>query len=257
MSRIFFFVFLQLVKAIMNLIIDIGNTAAKIVAFQEEEPKYEMVTSNETLEGLADFLQQHPCEKGIVSSVIQLSEVVEQVLCALSIPLLRLNYTTPLPIQNQYRTPQTLGSDRLAAVVGAVNRCPGRELLIIDAGTCITYEFVDATGCYQGGNIAPGVWMRLHVLHDRTSKLPLISPEGDCPCMGYDTESAIRSGVMRGIRFEIEGYIRQFREKYPRLLVFLTGGDGFDFDSRIKSIIFADKYLVPRGLNCILEYNDK
>ena len=128
-------------------------------------------------------------------------------------------------------------------------------MLIIDAGTCITYEVIDAQGNYWGGNIAPGMQMRLHALHEHTARLPLVSAEGPVPGMGYDTETAIRSGVLRGMKYEIEGYIKSMRAKYPKLLVFLTGGDKINFDSKIKNIIFADKYIVPRGLNKILDYN--
>ena len=241
----------------MNLTIDIGNTTAKIVVFQDGEPLYELVTSNETLEELPDFVRTYPCRRGIVSSVIVLSDRAQAVLSALPVSLLTVDAHTLLPVRNLYRTPHTLGTDRLAAVVGAVSLCPDRNLLVIDAGTCITYEFVDASGGYHGGNISPGIWMRLRALYAQTSKLPLVEVTGPCPFVGYNTETAIRSGVLHGVYHEMEGYIRAFRIKYPDLLVFLTGGDNFDFDESIKSIIFADKYLVPRGLNCILDYNDK
>ncbi|MBQ5722460.1 MAG: type III pantothenate kinase, partial [Bacteroidaceae bacterium] len=165
------------------------------------------------------------------------------------------SHETPVPITNRYRSPKTLGADRLAAAVGARSLKPGKDLLIIDAGTCITYEVIDAKGNYWGGNIAPGMQMRLRALNEFTAKLPLVSAEGNVPGMGYDTETAIRSGVLRGMKYEIEGYIRSMRSKYPKLLVFLTGGDKINFDATIKSIIFADKFIVPRGLNKILDYN--
>ena len=144
----------------------------------------------------------------------------------------------------------------MAAVVGASTLKPGQDLLIIDAGTCITYEVIDKYGNYWGGNIAPGMYMRLKSLHHFTAKLPLVSPKGDVPGMGYDTHTAIRSGVLRGMKYEIEGYIRSMRAKYPNLMVFLTGGDEINFDAGIKSIVFSDKYIVPRGLNRILDYQD-
>ena len=109
---------------------------------------------------------------------------------------------------------------------------------------------------YWGGNITSGLQMRLKALHAFTARLPLIDSEGDVPEIGYNTETAIRAGVIQGIKFEIEGYIKHFKEKYPDLLVFLTGGDNFNFDSTIKSIIFADKFIVPRGLNRILIFNN-
>ena len=142
-------------------------------------------------------------------------------------------------------------------MVGAQLLQPGKDLLVIDAGTCLTYEFIDAQGNYHGGNIAPGKLMRFKALHSYTAKLPLIEAEGNIPELGYNTETAIRSGVIKGMEFEISGYITHLQKKYPELLVFLTGGDEFSFDTNLKNIIFADKFLVLKGLNRILEYNDK
>ena len=240
----------------MNLIIDIGNTSAKLVAFNGEQPIDEVRTSNTTLEGLLEFTKKYPFEKGILGSVFETTVQVEKQLNLLQFPLLRLNAETPIPIQNQYKTPHTLGADRLAAAIGAYTLFPGHDILIVDAGTCLTYEFVDSNGIYHGGNIAPGMQMRLKALHAYTAKLPLVKSDGETPELGFNTDTAIRSGVIQGMKFEIEGYINYFRKKYPHLLVFLTGGDNFNFDTTIKSIIFADKFIVPRGLNRILAYNN-
>lgn len=239
----------------MKLIIDIGNTVAKLVAFDGDEPLEETRTSNQTLAALPAFTSKYSFECGIVGTVREISKEAEQALNDLHIPILRFTPSTPIPIQNRYRTPLSLGADRLAAAIGASSLKPGKDLLIIDAGTCITYEVIDAQGNYWGGNIAPGMQMRLHALHEHTARLPLVSAEGEVPGMGYDTETAIRSGVLRGMKYEIEGYIKSMRAKYPNLLVFLTGGDKINFDTNIKNIIFADKYIVPRGLNKILDYN--
>lgn len=239
----------------MKLIIDIGNTIAKLVCFDGDEPLEEMKTSNETLAALPAFSNKYSFECGILGTVKEITPQAEKVLSELPFPLLRFTPETPIPITNCYRTPKTLGADRLAAAVGACSLKPGKDLLIIDAGTCITYEVIDADGNYWGGNIAPGMQMRLHALHEFTAKLPLVSAEGDVPGMGYDTETAIRSGVLRGMKYEIEGYIKSMKAKYPHLMVFLTGGDKINFDTNIKNIIVADKYIVPRGLNKILDYN--
>lgn len=240
----------------MKLIIDIGNTVAKLVAFDGDEPVEEVRTSNESLAALGAFAAKYAFTHGIVGAVREITPQAEERLQALHIPLLRFTSSTPVPITNRYRTPQTLGSDRLAAAVGARSLKPGKDLLIIDAGTCVTYEVIDALGNYWGGNIAPGMHMRLRALHEFTAKLPLVEAEGAVPGMGYDTDTAIRSGVLRGMKYEIEGYIRSMRAKYPKLLVFLTGGDKINFDTTIKNIIFADKFIVPRGLNKILDYNN-
>lgn len=237
------------------MIIDIGNTVAKLVAFDGDEPVEEIRTCNDSLSALGAFATKYAFTHGIVGTVKGLTAEAEEQLRSLKIPILRFSPQTPVPITNRYKSPETLGADRLAAAVGASSLKPGKDLLIIDAGTCVTYEVIDAKGSYWGGNIAPGMQMRLRSLNEFTAKLPLVSAEGDVPGMGYDTETAIRSGVLRGMKYEIEGYIRSMRRKYPHLLVFLTGGDKINFDTTIKSIIFADKFIVPRGLNKILDYN--
>ena len=237
------------------MIIDIGNTVAKLVAFDGDEPVEEIRTCNDSLSALGAFATKYAFTHGIVGTVKGLTAEAEEQLRSLKIPILRFSHQTPVPITNRYKSPETLGADRLAAAVGASSLKPGKDLLIIDAGTCVTYEVIDAKGNYWGGNIAPGMQMRLRSLNEFTAKLPLVSAEGDVSGMGYDTETAIRSGVLRGMKYEIEGYIRSMRRKYPHLLVFLTGGDKINFDTTIKSIIFADKFIVPRGLNKILDYN--
>ena len=240
----------------MKLIIDIGNSTCKMVAFRGDEPVDVIRAENGELSGIEEFVVKHKFTRGIVGSVRDLTANEEAALGNLKFPLLRFTPATPVPITNRYRTPETLGSDRLAAVIGASSLKPGKDLLIIDAGTCITYEVIDARGNYWGGNIAPGMQMRLRALHEFTARLPLVEPDGEVPGMGYDTETAIRSGVLRGMKYEIEGYIKSMRSKFPNLLVFLTGGDNINFDTNIKNIIFSDKYIVPRGLNKILDYNE-
>ncbi len=242
----------------MNLTIDMGNTRAKLVVFEGSEPVETVRTSGETLEELPRLVERRPIEKGILSCVSNLTPTAVSVLNALPFPLLRLEPGhTPLPpeVEGMPGLPPNLGADRLAAVVGAMARRGGHPLLIVDAGTCITYEFIDQEGRYLGGNISPGVGLRLHSLHEKTALLPLVQAMGPTPAMGYDTDTAIRSGVREGIRHEIEGYIREFKAKHPSPLVFLTGGDSFDFDATAKNLIFADELLVPRGLNLILEHN--
>jgi type III pantothenate kinase len=241
----------------VKLIIDIGNSVVKMVAFQGDEPVDEIRAENGDLTGLDAFVSKHNFRSGIVGSVRGLTRNEEEALARLQFPLLRFSHDTPIPISNRYRTPETLGSDRLAAVIGASSLMPGKDLLIIDAGTCITYEVIDARGNYWGGNIAPGMQMRLRALHEYTARLPLVEAEGVVPGMGYDTETAIRSGVLRGMKYEIEGYIKSMRSKFPHLQVFLTGGNRINFDEDIRKLVFTDKYIVPRGLNKILDYNEE
>ena len=240
----------------MNLVIDIGNTVAKLAAFDEAELLEVVYDSNRTLELLPEFCNKYAFDKAIVVTVIDLEAEAEARLASLNFPLLRLDHNTPLPVRNLYETPHTLGYDRMAAVVAANCFFPGRDVLVIDAGTCITYEFVDASGCYHGGNISPGLQMRFKALHRFTGRLPMVSSQGRMEPIGKNTETAIRAGVLKGMEYEIEGYVRAMKDKYPGLLVFLTGGDDFSFDTNLKSIIFADRFLVLKGLNRILDYNN-
>ncbi len=240
----------------MNLIIDIGNTAAKMAVFDGGNIVEVVYDSNQTLERLPEVCRAYTIEKAIVATVIDLSREVLSRLESLTAPILWLDERTPLPVENLYETPQTLGYDRMAAVVGANEQFPGRDILVIDAGTCITYEFIDAAARYHGGNISPGLQMRFKALHRFTGRLPMVALEGRTLPMGKDTDTAIRAGVLKGVEYEISGYIAAMKHKYPELLVFLTGGDDFSFDTNLKSIIFADRFLVLKGLNRILNYNN-
>ena len=224
----------------MNLIIDIGNTVAKVALFDRTSMVEVVYDSNQSLDSLEAVCNKYDVRKAIVATVIDLNECVLAQLNKLPVPVLWLD--------GHY--------DRMAAMVAAHDQFPGKDILVIDAGTCITYEFVDSLGQYHGGNISPGLWMRLKALHQFTGRLPLVHAEGRMPDMGKDTETAIHAGVKKGIEYEIAGYITAMKHKYPELLVFLTGGDDFSFDTKLKSVIFADRFLVLKGLNRILNYNN-
>ena len=126
-------------KRYVNLIIDIGNTAAKLVAFDGNTPIDEVRTSNETLEGLPDFIRKYPFDKGAIASVYGITEQVNDHLNHLDFPLLHIDTDTPTTLINEYKTPKSLGIDRLAAAVGAYTEHPHHDLLVIDSGTCLTY----------------------------------------------------------------------------------------------------------------------
>ena len=236
----------------MNLIVDIGNNSTKFYLFQGEQMLLHTRRNDGTYNILEEWKGQYTIDKVIVSSVIDLTEKQKEAFKCIDCPVIWFNSKTPTPLNIAYRTPETLGSDRLAAAVGAWQEAMGKNILIIDAGSAITCDFVDSKGNYLGGNIAPGIKMRLRALHEYTGRLPMIDKEGDIPAVGYDTETAIRSGVITGICHEIEGYISHFKEKYGTVLVFLTGGDENSLKNRVKSRIFADKYLIAKGLNRIL-----
>ncbi len=242
----------------MNLIIDIGNNSAKFFLFKGEQIILHTRKSNSSFDIINEWNGLYEIKKVIISSVIADSNELLEQISKLQCPVVRFNNSMPLPLEINYKTPGTLGSDRIAAAIGAWNEAPERNILVIDAGSAITIDFISKEGKYNGGNIAPGIKMRLKALHEYTDRLPLIDKDGDVPTIGYDTETAIRSGVITGICHEIDGYINYFKQKYCDVLVFLTGGDEKPLKNRIKNCIFADKYLVAKGLNRILtDYGNK
>lgn len=242
----------------MNLIIDIGNTCVKLVCFNEGKVVEEQRTDKDDAVALQSFCSRYPFSRGICSSVSDISEEYSAALSSLPFSMMEFKSgITRVPIINKYNTPLTLGSDRLAAVVGANWLQPGRDVLVIDIGTCVTFDFINSIGEYLGGNISPGPTMRLKALNHFTARLPFVERRGDTPDFGTDTTTAIRSGVMNGIKYEIEGYIHSFLAKYPQLFVYLTGGVHLNLQFSENLFIFADDFIVPKGLNRILEYNNE
>lgn len=239
----------------MNLIIEQGNTSTKVAIYQASCMIDSFLFKAFDLSNLMPLFDAYHLDQGIFCSVVDVDHSLVDFLRA------KLNYFvwfdqhTLLPIQVEYKTPETLGKDRIGAVVGAVYFQPNRNLLVIDAGTAITYEFVESSGTYLGGNISPGLTTRFKALNYYTKKLPLVQEADEIVRFGVDTVTAIRAGVVNGIVYEMDGYIADWKQKYPDLLVFLTGGDSFYFERRLKNSIFADINLVLAGLNRILEYN--
>jgi type III pantothenate kinase len=240
----------------MNLIIDQGNTLCKIACIEPSgNISFSSVFEKLTPEIVKDLIQTHQPEYGILANVKKVDAPVLELLDASLKTFVVLGPDTPLPIRNGYATPETLGFDRLAAAVGAWSIQPGKPLLVIDLGTAVTYDFVSQDGVYTGGNIAPGLRTRLKSLNDHTSTLPLVEPLTEFDLLGISTETAIRSGVMQGLLFEINGYIDALKLQYPSLFAFLTGGDLIYFDGKLKNGIFVDANLVLTGLNRILRHN--
>lgn len=239
----------------MNLIIDIGNTKTKIATFSKNEMVHHVSYFNAEIGKIVEEIEQTEANKAIISAVRDIDKEVEKAIEEKGIECLHFNHETNIPVKNKYKTPHTLGYDRLASAIGAYWENKGRNILVIDAGTCITYDFVNKEGSFMGGNISPGVEMRFAAMHTMTSKLPRVEKIGDTPSMGYDTETAIRAGVMKGIEYEMKGYIEEMTRKYGDVLCFLTGGEHFSFDTKLKNTIFADNFLLLKGLNYILNYN--
>ncbi|MDH6312266.1 type III pantothenate kinase [Parabacteroides sp. PFB2-10] len=239
----------------VNLIIEQGNTATKVAVYDKGQVKASFMYKDFNCELLAPLFEQYDLKYGILSSVIGIDTRMVACLEKRLIRLLQLTPETMLPIRIGYDTPNTLGNDRLAAAVGAYTLQPGRTVLVIDAGTAITYELVEASGLYVGGNISPGMATRFKALHHYTKKLPLVSEQEEIPLIASNTTAAIQAGVVNGLVYEIDGYIDALQAKYADLFVFLTGGHSFYLQRRLKNRIFADINLVLTGLNRILEYN--
>ncbi len=241
----------------MNLCIDRGNSSTKIAVFDNDIIINTQVYSEFGINQLADIFTKFNIKNSILSEVVNSDASVFEYLKKNSDFFLELNKDTEIPFINKYTTPNTLGKDRIAAVAGAWALMPDKNLLVIDAGTAITFDFIDAGGIYHGGNISPGVNLRIKALNQFTAKLPLIEASENTELLGNNTESAINSGVINGIVFEIDGYIDALKGKYQQLSTFLTGGSIFYFDKKLKNSIFAEKFLVLFGLNRILQYNVK
>ena len=239
----------------MNLIVDIGNTLVKSALLERGRVVEEHADGAFCPEAVAGLLERGRVRRAILSSTRgEMPEVAEWLRERVS-SLLLFTPQTPVPIRNVYRTPQTLGRDRLAAAVGATVLFPGRNVLIVDFGTAVTIDLVTADNTFRGGCISPGMKTRFRALHDYTACLPLCGPTDSGELQGLTTEEAIRLGVMNSLTFEIEGYMARMEKKIDDLCVIFTGGDAKYFAKRIKNTIFANCNLVFCGLDRILEYN--
>ena len=239
----------------MNLVVDIGNTLVKLAVFDDGRLVAQHCVERLLPSMLDELLGGCRAAKAVVASTRGEADDVVETVRPFADYLLEFTSQTPVPIDSVYRTPETLGRDRLAAAVGAAALCPGRDVLIVDFGTAVTIDLVTADGTFRGGCISPGMKTRFRGLHDYTAKLPLCGPTEDEQLQGLTTEEAIRLGVMNSLTFEIEGYIARMREKIDDLCVIFTGGDAKYFAKRIKNTIFANCNLVFCGLDRILEYN--
>ncbi|ASU36133.1 type III pantothenate kinase [Mucilaginibacter xinganensis] len=243
------------------LVIDIGNTYTKIAVFKHNQ----MLLNEQYLQLVPaiinNILDNYPVARAIISSVKKDSQEWQGLLAA-KVPLIYFNAGMTSGITNHYLTPQTLGLDRLAAVIGAYYLYPGKSNIVIDGGTCITYDWVDDGGNYFGGSISPGLNMRYKALNNYTAGLPLISAdENFAAASGNNTTSAILSGVQNGIKYELEGFIESYKNNGKEMNVILSGGDSIFFDTLLKNSIFApyikiEPYLVLKGLNAAIQTNN-
>lgn len=240
----------------MNLIIDAGNTAVKLAVFDMKNIVFnQIVASDFLIEKFKDIFELYPkISWAIVSSVSNIDKKEVEVLntlCKVHV----LDYKSKVPFKNLYATPDSLGVDRIALASSAFYYNPNHNSLVIDAGTCITYEFINENGEYLGGAISPGLTMRYEAMHQQTSKLPLLQKNGPLDFIGDSTETSMHSGVVNGTCIEIDGVIEQYLLRFTDLTVILTGGDAQFLSNRLKNTIFADSKFLLDGLNYLLEYN--
>lgn len=242
----------------MNLVIDIGNTRTKFSVFNRGEILITVPVDEFKPEHIDILQNEHPdLKQAILSSVKDYSPELKATLQKRFERFIELHAATPLPIENLYKTPETLGKDRIAAAVGGFDLYPETNLLIIDAGTAITYDIVNSKGQFLGGNISPGIDMRFKALHEFTGKLPLVKQQPFDKLFGTTTEEAIVSGIQNGVVFEVDKAIDTFKEFYKNLKVIITGGNANFFDNKLKNTFFVHFNLIALGLNRILEYNEE
>ena len=240
----------------MNLIMDIGNTATKLAVFQSDKMiQVQTVATTNMLAEVEALLKKFSRVKhGLVSSVKMIDNLEFERLQK-SLPIKILDVSFQLPFKNAYNTPHTLGVDRLALMAAAVQQYSKRNVLVIDAGSCVTYDFMDSNQNYLGGAISPGVEMRYKALETFTSNLPLLEKTPPNQRIGSSTEASIHSGVIHGLLHEMEGTIKEYQNKYPDLTVILTGGDTDFLCKQFKISIFANSNFLLEGLNFLLEFN--
>lgn len=241
----------------MNLVIDIGNTRSKIAIVNSNEVIHlEIVAKKLLFNSVATLVKIHKITQGIIAHVSAVDPIEIKKIEAL-INLLQLSNKTALPFKNLYATPATLGVDRIALAAWAVTYRPKKNVLIIDAGTCITYDFVDANANYFGGAISPGIQLRYTALNNYTQNLPLLTPHYTENFVGNTTETSIHNGIVHGVINEIDGFINLYKQKNGTLTAVLTGGDTNFLVKRLKNSIFANPNILLLGLNAILNYNLK
>ncbi|HPE43266.1 MAG TPA: type III pantothenate kinase [Bacteroidales bacterium] len=237
----------------IKIILDIGNTLIKLA--HVESGRLRDVKSFEDEEILLNSISEQSFSGGIIGSVREMSSHLLDWTKRQN-NILLLNSDTPLPFKIAYKSPQSLGADRIALAAAAYERFPDKNVLVIDMGSCITYDLLTAQGVYLGGAISPGIRMRFKAMNAFTAKLPMAEPTDKTPLIGYDTESSLQSGVMNGVQAEIEGVIDRYASNYKDLTVLIGGGDNKYFDKRFKVNIFAASNLVLEGLRFIMEFNE-
>jgi len=236
----------------VSLVLDIGNTALKAGCFNGHTLIKALRTPWDDAPEVEEMLLRllvHQPEKAFLGSVTLKKKEVELFLKRANIPFTYFDSKTNVPIRNKYETPETLGSDRLANAVAAVTLFPKKPVLVIDAGTCIKFDFITRNEDYFGGSISPGIDMRFKALHEFTGKLPLIQRSDMIYLIGKNTTEAIQSGVINGTLAEVKGILEQYQMTHKDLEVVITGGDYALLERNLKTSIHAEPWLTLKGFN--------
>ncbi|MFT6334677.1 MAG: type III pantothenate kinase [Saprospiraceae bacterium] len=237
----------------MNLCIDIGNTRIKIGIFDNGTMVHNDAFHTMNEEEVNELIKKYKITEAISSSTRKSVSVFEKRVKS-KVSLIRLNHKTLVPIDNMYLTPKTLGKDRLAVAIGCTKVYPNKNCLIIDAGTCITYDIITADKKYLGGNISPGLRMRAQAMDTMTSTLPLVEPVYNKDYIGKNTVTAMQNGVVYGTLLEIESLIAMIKQDIGDINVIITGGDAPFFEDLLKTKIFVHSFLVLEGLDATINY---
>jgi len=239
-----------------RLAIDIGNTSTKLAVYENSQIILFKQISEPQSRWLQKTIANYPnIKSSILASVREYPKNMDEWLADRFFHI-SLNSKTHLPFSNQYATPETLGNDRIAIVAAATKLFPQNNVLIIDAGTSITYDLITDNNIYLGGGISPGIEMRFKALHTFTGKLPLVTKIDDTPLIGNSTQNSILSGVLNGVVAEVEGIIYRYSQQFEKLKIIISGGDYKYFDKKLKNSIFATPNIVMQGLIEILKFNE-
>jgi len=239
----------------MNFIIDIGNTAVKVAIIDDDKVLIKEILTYPAIDDVHKLLSDYSCDKAIIASVKEIPALLTESVSARTEYLHILTYKSSFPFEIIYDTPETLGMDRIAAVAGAYNKYRSDNVLVIDAGTAVTYDLL-VDGRYTGGAISPGIDMRFRALNSFTGRLPLVERNDEEVIFpAQDTRKGIRAGVIKGVVFEINEYIRKFEKYHTKSVILVTGGDSEYICKSIDHKHLREPDLVLHGLNNILEYN--
>jgi type III pantothenate kinase len=242
----------------MILVIDVGNTRIKAAVFEENTLLERFVfMKSELQKSIQNILENYKKTTHLVVASVGDIEKQSFLVFKSQIKVHFVSYNDPFPFFNNYETPHTLGIDRLVLSSGATLQFPNQNRLVIDAGTCVTYDFIDQNNNYLGGAISPGLRLRYEALHNFTAKLPLLTLENPNYFIGKSTAESIHSGVVNGLTNEIDGFISQYKAQYPNFIIILTGGDAEFLAKRLKNTIFANSNFLLESLNQTFQYKIK